>query len=70
MKINSSIARIDWKFHFKTKHDTELNKITLIKNKNVNHNHQIEENVLSLLLYDQIFFRNQYVKSIEDNKIE
>jgi hypothetical protein len=42
MKINSSIARIDWKFHFKTKHDTELNKTTLINNKNLNHNHQIE----------------------------
>jgi hypothetical protein len=42
---NQESARLYCEFYFKRKHDTELNKIIFIKNKNLIHNHPINEKI-------------------------
>ncbi len=42
---NQESARLYCEFYFKIKHDTKLNKIIFMKNKNLTHNHPINEKI-------------------------
>ncbi len=44
-RLKQRSARLYCEFHFKIKHDTELNKIIFMKNKNLTHNHPINEKI-------------------------
>ncbi|CAF3460435.1 unnamed protein product [Rotaria sp. Silwood2] len=58
---NQESARIDCEFYFKIKHDTELNKIVFMKNKNLTHNHSIGK----LIYKNYSFIRN---KELQENE--
>ncbi|CAF2786046.1 unnamed protein product [Rotaria sp. Silwood2] len=58
---NQESARMDCPFYFKIKHDTELNKIVFLKNRNLFHNHPIEE----IIYKKYTFIRN---KELEENE--
>ncbi len=44
-RANQESVRLYCEFYFKIKHDTELNKITFMKNKNLTHNYSINEKI-------------------------
>jgi hypothetical protein len=44
-RSNQESARLYCEFYFKIKHDTELNKTIFMKNKNLTHNHSINEKI-------------------------
>ncbi|CAF3487097.1 unnamed protein product [Rotaria socialis] len=57
---NQESARLDSQFYFKIKHDTEINKIIFMKNKNLAHNHPLDENIYK----NYSFVRN---KKLQEN---
>ncbi|CAF4042531.1 unnamed protein product, partial [Rotaria sp. Silwood1] len=57
---NEESARLDCQFYFKVKHDTEINKIIFMKNKNLTHNHPLDEKIYK----NYSFVRN---KKLEEN---
>ncbi|CAF3433478.1 unnamed protein product [Rotaria socialis] len=57
---NQESARLDFQFYFKIKHDTEINKIIFMKNKNLAHNHPLDENIYK----NYSFVRN---KKLQEN---
>jgi hypothetical protein len=57
---NQESARLGCQFYFKIKHDTEINKIIFMKNKNLAHNHPIDEKIYK----NYSFIKN---KELEEN---
>ena len=57
---NQESARLCCQFDFKIKHDTEIDKIIFMKNKNLDHNHPINEKIYK----NYSFIRN---KELEEN---
>ncbi|CAF1492282.1 unnamed protein product [Adineta steineri] len=59
---NQESARIHCGFYFTIKHDMESNKIVFMKNKNLNHNHPIEEKIYK----NYPFIRSKKLQENED----
>jgi hypothetical protein len=59
---NQESARLDCQFYFKIKHDTEVNKIIFMNNKNLTHNHPLDEKIYK----NYSFVRNKKLDSIRD----
>jgi len=57
---NQESARLDCQFYFKIKHDTEVNKIIFMNNKNLTHNHPLDEKIYK----NYSFVRN---KKLQEN---
>jgi len=48
---NQKSARLGCQFYFKIKHDTEINKIIIMNNKNLTHNHPLDEKIYKNYLF-------------------
>jgi hypothetical protein len=59
-RTNQESARLDCQFYFKIKHDTEINKIIFMNNKNLTHNHPLDEKIYK----NYSFVRN---KQLQEN---